>query len=276
VRARERASRPGCIRRRARVLHPGRTSGGLGVVGSVVGAPFAVLVAEELFASGCELLIHVTPAGQIGSEPDPPFFILIETALRDEGTSYHYLPPGEYAAIDERLLRMLEGAFDGSTVHVRRGRTWTTDGPFRETLTAIEHARREGLLPQLTCPRKQEKGGTRPRSAASPGHRAHRVGIPTRRSSCPPLCGCRLGDDRTVTVAPTQGHRLQPALHRPKLTDLLVDLTNLGARLGADARGDATRSMATSMRHPAACTMVRSQARSEGSGGAAEIAPARR
>ena len=117
-----------------------------GILGSVVGAPFAVLVAEELFASGCELLIHVTSAGQIGREPDPPFFVLIERALRDEGTSYHYLPPGPYSDIDARLLRLLEGAFDGLTVPVRRGATWTTDAPFRETPAAIEAARSQGLV----------------------------------------------------------------------------------------------------------------------------------
>ena len=64
-----------------------------GVIGRVVGASFAVLVAEELFASGCELLISITSAGQIISLDHPPYVVLIEKALRDEGTSYHYLPP---------------------------------------------------------------------------------------------------------------------------------------------------------------------------------------
>jgi hypothetical protein len=62
-----------------------------GIVGRVVGAPFAVLVAEELFASGCRLIISITSAGQILALGDPPYFMLIERALRDEGTSYHYL-----------------------------------------------------------------------------------------------------------------------------------------------------------------------------------------
>ena len=52
-----------------------------------VGAPFAVLVAEQLFASGCRLLISVTSAGQIVSTAPPPYFVLIDRALRDEGTS---------------------------------------------------------------------------------------------------------------------------------------------------------------------------------------------
>lgn len=62
----------------------------LGVVGCAVGSSFAVLLAEELFASGCKLLISVTSSGQIVPVQAPPYFIVIERALRDEGTSYHY------------------------------------------------------------------------------------------------------------------------------------------------------------------------------------------
>src|SRR5438445_535454 len=63
-----------------------------GIVGGAVGAAFAVLVAEELFASGCRLLVSMTSARQILPVQPPPYFIIIERALRDEGTSYHYLP----------------------------------------------------------------------------------------------------------------------------------------------------------------------------------------
>jgi hypothetical protein len=66
----------------------GRT---FGIVGCAVGAAYAVLVAEQMFASGCRLLISITSSGQITALRAPPYFILIERALRDEGTSYHYL-----------------------------------------------------------------------------------------------------------------------------------------------------------------------------------------
>ena len=117
-----------------------------GIIGCAVGAPFAVLVAEELFASGCELLISVTSSGIIRSDAEPPFFILIERALRDEGTSYHYLPPSDYARIDDRLLSALEGVVAEAGVPVRRGSTWTTDAPFRETRDAIDYAASEGIV----------------------------------------------------------------------------------------------------------------------------------
>jgi len=117
-----------------------------GLIGFAVGASFAVLVAEELFASGCQLLISVTSSGLILSRAVPPFFVLIERALRDEGTSYHYLPPSDYAQIDRRLLAVLDGAFPVLRAPVRRGSTWTTDAPFRETSVAVEYAGSEGIV----------------------------------------------------------------------------------------------------------------------------------
>jgi len=117
----------------------------VGVVGCAVGASFAVLVAEEMFASGCELLISVTSSGQITPQGVPPYFILIDRALRDEGTSYHYLPPSDWSAAHEPLLSRLDGAFEDGP-RVLTGATWTTDAPFRETETAIEAARGHGIL----------------------------------------------------------------------------------------------------------------------------------
>ena len=117
-----------------------------GIIGFAVGASFAVLVAEELFASRCQLLISVTSSGQILPSGKPPFFVLIDKALRDEGTSYHYLPPAEYSHINENLNRLLDGKFDESMVPVRQGSTWTTDAPFRETPQAIEYAKAEGII----------------------------------------------------------------------------------------------------------------------------------
>ena len=117
-----------------------------GVVGNAVGASFAVLVAEEMFACGCELLISMTSAGQIVSKGTPPYFVLIEKALRDEGTSYHYLPPSQFSAINPKLLEHLKGVFEKSQPPVFPGATWTTDAPFRETETAISYCHSEGIL----------------------------------------------------------------------------------------------------------------------------------
>jgi uridine phosphorylase len=118
----------------------------LGIVRCVVGASFAVLIAEELFVSGCQLLISVTSSGLILPKQKPPFFVLIERALRDEGTSYHYLPPSDYSYINNELLALLKDAFSELAIPVYRGATWTTDAPFRETDVAIEQAKSRGIL----------------------------------------------------------------------------------------------------------------------------------
>jgi uridine phosphorylase len=121
----------------------GRT---VGIVGCAVGAPFAVLVAEELFASGCGLLVSLTSAGQIVSAGQPPYFVIIERALRDEGTSYHYAAPADYGEADPSLVAMAAKALKAADVPVFVGSSWTTDAPFRETAEAIEAARSKGVL----------------------------------------------------------------------------------------------------------------------------------
>lgn len=125
-----------------------------GVVACAVGAPFAVLVAEQLFASGCRFLVSVTSAGTIADLGAPPYVVLIDRALRDEGTSAHYVAPGEdpfMTAPDLVLLERVETALDAAFprsygVSVHRGATWTTDAPYRETEEAIAHARALGVL----------------------------------------------------------------------------------------------------------------------------------
>jgi uridine phosphorylase len=116
-----------------------------GVLGCAVGASFAVLVAEELFASGCLFLVSVTSAGQIVPAGKPPYFVLIDRALRDEGTSYHYRPPASYALIQPNTLAVAQSALTASE-DVVQGGVWTTDAPFRETEEAIAFARSENLL----------------------------------------------------------------------------------------------------------------------------------
>jgi uridine phosphorylase len=95
------------------------------VAGCAVGVSFAVLVAEQMFASGCQLQISVTSAGQIAKNSPTPYFILIDKALRDEGASHHYLsPPCSPTAP-----------------------TWTTDAPYREKEVVFEYTKIHGALP---------------------------------------------------------------------------------------------------------------------------------
>jgi uridine phosphorylase len=118
----------------------------VGIIGRAVGAPFAVLVAEELFASSCRLLLSLTSAGQISPIKPPPYFIIIERALRDEGTSYHYAPAADFAEASASWVALADHAATAAGLEVLVGATWTTDAPFRETADAIAAAKAKGML----------------------------------------------------------------------------------------------------------------------------------
>ncbi len=120
----------------------------VGVVGFAVGAPFAVLVAEEMFACGCRLLLSVTSSGRIARAlPDDACFVLIDRALRDEGTSYHYLPADDFFShADPDLAGRAMHAIGAAGLPVLRGAVWTTDAPFRETEEAIAWAAKQDVL----------------------------------------------------------------------------------------------------------------------------------
>jgi uridine phosphorylase len=116
-----------------------------GVVGRAVGASFAVLVAEQLFVSGCKLLVSIASAGEIATGLAKPSYMLIERALRDEGTSYHYLPAEMFVAADAGASQSGGGCRCRSRHSLEPGTSWTTDAPFRETATSIAERRAEGI-----------------------------------------------------------------------------------------------------------------------------------
>ena len=123
-------------------------SGGatLGVVGMAVGAPFAVLVAEQLHVSGADLVVSITSAGQLTPLAQPPYFVLIDRAWRDEGTSAHYLPPGPWSHLPGHLASAVGGSFAGLGEPVFTGASWTTDAPYRETAAAVAAATDAGCV----------------------------------------------------------------------------------------------------------------------------------
>ena len=114
-----------------------------GIIGCAVGASYAVLLAEQLFVSGCELLISVTSSGKLNDQITKDY-VLIEDSLRDEGTSYHYIPADEKSVLDIQLSQMLEPLFTNTVLSIQRGKSWTTDAPYRETVLAIENAKENG------------------------------------------------------------------------------------------------------------------------------------
>lgn len=117
----------------------------IGIIGRAVGASFAVLLAEQLFASGCKLLLSMTSSGQLVQPMEPPYFILIEKSVRDEGTSYHYLAPSQFSFLNSDLKAKLNTAFNDPVIKIFTGSTWTTDAPYRETAESINHYKSMGI-----------------------------------------------------------------------------------------------------------------------------------
>lgn len=123
------------------------TDGDLGVVlAPGVGAPMATLVLEELIARGTRRVVIVGTAGGLARELSIGDAVVVDRALRDEGTSHHYVDGGPYARADPAVRAWLGTAFDGTDHAYLTGDTWTTDAPFRETIPEIRTYREEGLL----------------------------------------------------------------------------------------------------------------------------------
>ncbi len=116
------------------------------VLGCAVGSSFAVLIAEQLFASGCKTLISITSAGIINATKNNSKFVLINEALRDEGTSYHYLPPSETSNINPDLFDNLLLYYNETDLSIETGMSWTTDAPYRETQAAIDEAKKLNVV----------------------------------------------------------------------------------------------------------------------------------
>jgi uridine phosphorylase len=102
-----------------------------------VGAPAAAVMLEELIAFGARRFISVGTAGSLREDLKPGSLVLCDSALRDEGTSYHYLPGGGLVYPSESLTGALCGALDAKGVPYRKGPSWTTDAIYRETPSEV-------------------------------------------------------------------------------------------------------------------------------------------
>jgi uridine phosphorylase len=120
--------------RRLAVMHPG------------VGAPLAAGFLEEAIALGCRKFIACGGAGVLAPDVAVGHVIVPTAAVRDEGTSYHYLPPGREVAASAAAVAAIVAVLQEHGVPYVTARTWTTDAIYRETAAKIARRRDEGCV----------------------------------------------------------------------------------------------------------------------------------
>lgn len=117
-----------------------------GIVARTIGGPYAVLVAEQLAACGARVILGLTSAGRVSPALPVPSVVVADRAIRDEGTSYHYLAAGEAIACPQQVTEALEREVGSLGLPVRRGTVWTTDAPYRETAEQLARHAEAGVL----------------------------------------------------------------------------------------------------------------------------------
>ncbi|MCE5237516.1 nucleoside phosphorylase [bacterium] len=120
--------------RRLGVYHPG------------IGAPMAAASLEELIALGCRKFIACGGAGVLQPDIAVGHLVVPTAAVRDEGTSYHYLPPGREVAASATAVAAIEATLTANECEYVLAKTWTTDAFYRETPAKIAHRREEGCV----------------------------------------------------------------------------------------------------------------------------------
>jgi uridine phosphorylase len=120
--------------------------GHVGVFHPGVGAPLAGGVLEEMIAAGCRTFVACGGAGAVIPGLALGHVVVPDSAVRDEGTSYHYLPASREVAADPAVTAVLTAVLAERDIPHVVGKTWTTDAPYRETQAKIAARRAEGCL----------------------------------------------------------------------------------------------------------------------------------
>lgn len=113
---------------------------------SRVGAPACVAGFEEVIAMGAKKLVLFGCCGVLDDDKVRDNIIIPVSAVRDEGTSYHYIPPSPEIEADARSVQILEHVLASCGCPYVKGKTWTSDAIYRETIPSIQERRQEGCL----------------------------------------------------------------------------------------------------------------------------------
>jgi uridine phosphorylase len=111
-----------------------------------IGAAFVAGLLEEAIAFGCRKFMVCGGCGVLEQGIALGELIVVTAAVRDEGTSYHYLPPAREVTADPAAIASLESILQDQGIPYRLGKTWTTDAAYRETRSRIARRKREGCI----------------------------------------------------------------------------------------------------------------------------------
>ena len=120
--------------KRVAVFHPG------------TGAPLAGALLDEAIALGCRKVVACGCCGVLNGDIASGHLVVPISAVRDEGTSYHYLPPSREVGPTPAALAAVENVLSSNGIDYVRGKTWTTDAFYRETRDKVNRRRAEGCL----------------------------------------------------------------------------------------------------------------------------------
>ena len=111
-----------------------------------IGAPLACGLLEEMIARGCRKFVACGGCGVLDREIAVGHLLVPVSAIRDEGTSYHYLPPSREVEMDTRALSAIKSVLDRHGTEYLLTKTWTTDAIYRETPEKVQAYLEEGCL----------------------------------------------------------------------------------------------------------------------------------
>lgn len=117
-----------------------------------VGSAIAAGLLEEMIAYGCKKFIACGGAGVLDKNLAVGHLLVVSSAVRDEGTSYHYLPPSKEAVSNPEVVDLITSELEKRHLPFVTGKTWTTDAPYRETRPRMQKRLQEGcLMVEMEC-----------------------------------------------------------------------------------------------------------------------------
>lgn len=113
---------------------------------SSVGAAACCVGYEEIFAMGLEKLIVFGTCGVLSKDIEDLAIIIPTSAVRDEGTSYHYLEASDEIEVNFKHKDEFKKILDDHKCSYVEGKVWTTDAPYRETRDKVKIRKESGCI----------------------------------------------------------------------------------------------------------------------------------